>query len=67
MEQLTSSTPDDKPGFHHVFVLSKLAAATSRRNNNRKARATDTVCQMRKVTREAILPAEALIIVLLFT
>jgi len=44
-----------------------LAAVTSRRNNNRKARATNAVCQRRKVMRAAILPAEALIIVLLFT
>ena len=59
---ITSYTPDDKPAFHHAFNFSKLAAVTSRRNNNRKA-----VCQRRKVMRAAILPAEALITVLLFT
>ena len=66
-EQLTSSTPDYKPAFHHAFALSKLAVATSRRNNNRKARATNTACQRIKVMRAAILLFQALKTMLLFT
>ena len=62
----TSSTHDDKPAIHHAFISSKLAAVTSRRNNNGKAMATNTVCQRRKVMSAAILLTEAFMTVFLF-
>ena len=64
---ITSSTPEGEPAFHHAFVLSTLAAVTSRRNNNRKARANNAACQSRTVMRTAIPLVEALMTVLLFT
>ena len=60
------TTPEGEPAFHHAFVLSMLAAVTSRRINNRKARANNTVCQRRKVMRAANLLVKALKTVLLF-
>ena len=64
---ITSFTPEGEPAFQHAFVLSTLTAVTSRRNNNRKARAKNTACQRRNVMRAANLLVEPLIIALLFT
>ena len=64
---ITSSKPEGEPAFHHAFVLYKLAAVTSRRNNNRKARVTNSACQSRMVMRTAIPLVEALMTVLRFT
>ena len=64
---ITFTIPKGEPAFDHAFVLSKLAAVTSRRNIKRKERTTNTVWQRLKATRAVILLVKPLMTVLLFT